>query len=204
MSIAAQPRECVSLSSAPKSSCNCIYMSSAGKLPRKYDWTGSPVSRGFAPQMRTKVLEPLATLVAVAALQWNNPFPRQRSISRVLRLQQSTLDLMCARSPSRSQCYPQMRRLRGSLRYDLKKLRRYQGKLGPAATLRTCYEESGADYVRQRELASLGIACTVIAPSLIPTKLDVQRKHDEYDAEHWRASFAPASGHTVRAPTAAE
>ena len=34
----------------------------------------------------------------------------------------------------------------------------------------------------QRELATWGLACTVIAPSLIPTKPGVQRKHDKYDA----------------------
>lgn len=47
-----------------------------------------------------------------------------------------------------------------TLSYDLTNLRRYLEKLGPAATLRACYEASGAGYVLQRELASWGIACT--------------------------------------------
>ena len=40
------------------------------------------------------------------------------------------------------------------LSYDLKQLRRYLERLGPAATLRACYERSGAGYVLQRELAT--------------------------------------------------
>ncbi len=65
---------------------------------------------------------------------------------------------------------------------DLRKLRRYLEKLGPVASLRACYEASGAGYVLHREFATWGIACTVIAPSLIPIKPGVQRKHDKYDA----------------------
>ena len=43
-----------------------------------------------------------------------------------------------------------------TLSYDLKQLRRYLERLGPAATLRACYEASGAGYVLQRELATWG------------------------------------------------
>lgn len=39
---------------------------------------------------------------------------------------------------------------------DLKKLRRYLETVGPAATLRMCYEASGAGYVLQRQLATWG------------------------------------------------
>ncbi len=56
------------------------------------------------------------------------------------------------------------------LPYDLKKLGRYLEMLGPADRLRTCYEASGAGSVLQRELAIWGIACSLAAPSLIPTK----------------------------------
>jgi hypothetical protein len=51
------------------------------------------------------------------------------------------------------------------LPYDLKQLRRDLEKLGPAETLRACYDASGAGYLLQRELAAWGVACTVIAPS---------------------------------------
>ena len=39
-----------------------------------------------------------------------------------------------------------------TLAYDFKKLRRYLERLGPVASLRACYEASGAGYVLQREI----------------------------------------------------
>ncbi len=90
------------------------------------------------------------------------------------------------------------------LPYDLKKLRRYLEKLGPAETLRTCYEASGVGYVLQRELATWGIACTVIAPSLIPTKPGVQRKHDKYDASQLARLFRAEELTAVHIPSEAE
>ena len=91
-----------------------------------------------------------------------------------------------------------------TLPYDLKKLRRYLEKLGPVDTLRTCYEASGAGYVLQRELATWGIACTVIAPSLIPTKPGVQRKHDKYDGAQLARLFRAGELTAVHVPTEAE
>jgi transposase len=85
-----------------------------------------------------------------------------------------TLAVLPADAPARARV--------DKLPYDLTKLRGYLEKPGPTDTLRTCYEASGAGYVLQRELATWGIACTVIAPSLSPTKPGVQRKHDKYDA----------------------
>ena len=90
------------------------------------------------------------------------------------------------------------------LSYDLKKLRRYLEKLGPVASLRACYEASGAGYVLQRELATWGIACTVIAPSLIPTKPGVQRKHDTYDAAQLARLFRAGELTAVHIPSEAE
>ena len=75
---------------------------------------------------------------------------------------------------------------------------------GPAATLRACYEASGAGYVLQREFATWGIACTVIAPSLIPTKPGVQRKHDKYDASQLARLFRAGELTAVHIPTEAE
>ena len=68
----------------------------------------------------------------------------------------------------------------------------------------TCYEASGAGYVLQRELATWGIACTVIAPSLIPTKPGVQRKHDKYDASQLARLFRAGELTAVHIPTEAE
>ena len=90
------------------------------------------------------------------------------------------------------------------LAYDLKKIRRYLERLGPVASLRACYEASGAGYVLQRELATWGVACTVIAPSLIPTKPGVQRKHDTYDASQLARLFRAGELTAVHVPTEAE
>jgi transposase len=56
----------------------------------------------------------------------------------------------------------------------------------------------------QRELATWGIACTVIAPSLIPTKPGVQRKHDKYDAAQVARLFRAGELTAVHIPTEAE
>jgi transposase len=90
------------------------------------------------------------------------------------------------------------------LAYDLKQLRRYLERVGPVAKLRACYEASGAGYVLQRELAAWGVACTVIAPSLIPTKPGVQRKHDKYDAAPLARLFRAGELTAVHIPTEAE
>jgi transposase len=90
------------------------------------------------------------------------------------------------------------------LPYDLRKLRRYVERLGPAHTIRACYEASGAGYVLHREFASWGVACTVIAPSLIPTKPGVQRKHDKYDAAQLARLFRAGELTAVHVPTEAE
>ena len=65
---------------------------------------------------------------------------------------------------------------------DESALRRYLARLATDGPLHVCYEASGAGFVLQRVLTAWGYACTVIAPSLIPTKPGVQRKHDRYDA----------------------
>ena len=47
--------------------------------------------------------------------------------------------------------------------------------------VRACCEASGAGYVLHRAMREWGYACDVIAPSLIPKRPGVQRKHDKYD-----------------------
>ncbi|HVY88174.1 MAG TPA: IS110 family transposase, partial [Hyphomonadaceae bacterium] len=64
---------------------------------------------------------------------------------------------------------------------DLAKLRRFCERLvAGGGVIRACYEASGAGYVVHRALTSWGHHCDVIAPSLIPTKPGVQRKHDKH------------------------
>jgi transposase len=56
-------------------------------------------------------------------------------------------------------------------------------KLGPATNLRVCYEAGPTGYVLYWQLTQMGIACQVIAPSLIPTKAGDRVKTDRRDAE---------------------
>jgi hypothetical protein len=65
---------------------------------------------------------------------------------------------------------------------DLAKLRSVFERLAKDGELRAYYEASGGGYVLQRAMRAWDYHCDVIAPSLIPTKPGVQRKHDKYDA----------------------
>jgi len=65
---------------------------------------------------------------------------------------------------------------------DLPKLKRWLERVARDGELRSCYEASGAGYVLHRALQAWGYACEVIAPSLIPQRAGVQRKHDKHDA----------------------
>ncbi len=87
---------------------------------------------------------------------------------------------------------------------DLPKVRRYLDRLAEGGTVLACYEASGAGYVLQRVLASWGYSCVVIAPSLIPTKPGVQRKHDRYDAAQLARLFRAGELTAVRVPSEGE
>jgi transposase len=55
-------------------------------------------------------------------------------------------------------------------------------KLGPAERLECCYEAGPCGYGLQRQLTGLGAACSVVAPSLIPTRPGDRIKTDRRDA----------------------
>jgi transposase len=56
-------------------------------------------------------------------------------------------------------------------------------KLGPVENLRCCYEAGPTGYGLYRQLVRLGVACIVVAPSLIPVQVGDQVKTDRRDAE---------------------
>jgi len=87
---------------------------------------------------------------------------------------------------------------------DLPKLRRYLTRLARDGTLRICYEASGAGFVLYRALRGWGYHCDVIAPSLIPTKPGVQRKHDKYDAVQLARLYRAGELTPVRVPSEAD
>lgn len=61
-------------------------------------------------------------------------------------------------------------------------IRRVIRKLGPANQLRACYEAGPTGYVLYWQLTALGVACEVVAPTLVPTKAGDRVKTDRRDA----------------------
>lgn len=87
---------------------------------------------------------------------------------------------------------------------DFAKLRRVFERLAQGGAVRACYEASGAGYVLHRAMRAWGYHCDVIAPSLIPTKPGVQRKHDKYDAGQLARLYRAGELTAVHIPTEAE
>lgn len=87
---------------------------------------------------------------------------------------------------------------------DLAKLKRLLDRLAHDGELHACYEASGAGYVLQRAMRDWGYACEVIAPSLIPQRPGVQRKHDKRDACELARLYRAGELTPVRIPTEAE
>jgi transposase len=70
----------------------------------------------------------------------------------------------------------------GTIANEPAALRKVMRMLGPAEALRVCYEAGPTGYVVYWQLVALGVACEVIAPSLIPTKAGDRVKTDRRDA----------------------
>ena len=70
-----------------------------------------------------------------------------------------------------------------TLPHDVVKLRRLLERVQQRGEVHACYEASGGGYTLQRRLASWGVRCDVIAPSLIPKRPGDRRKTDERDAQ---------------------
>ena len=65
----------------------------------------------------------------------------------------------------------------------LESVRKMISKLGGPEGLKCCYEAGPTGYVLYWQLTQLGVACEVIAPSLIPTRAGERVKTDRRDAE---------------------
>src|SRR5215470_13182019 len=83
-------------------------------------------------------------------------------------------------------------------------VRKLIGKLAPGATLKCCYEAGPTGYVLYWQLTQLGVACEVIAPSLIPTKAGDRVKTDRRDAEKLARCYRAGELTAVRVPNAAQ
>lgn len=87
---------------------------------------------------------------------------------------------------------------------ELPKLKRWLERVAREGEVRACYEASGAGYVLHRALAEWGYACAVIAPSLIPQRAGVQRKHDTRDAADLARLYRAGELTAVRIPSEAD
>jgi transposase len=82
-------------------------------------------------------------------------------------------------------------------------VRKLVGKLAPAATLKCCYEAGPTGYVLYWQLTQLGVACEVIAPSLVPSKAGDRVKTDRRDAEKLARCYRAGELTAVWVPDAA-
>jgi transposase len=77
----------------------------------------------------------------------------------------------------------------GTIANRAESIRNLVKKLGPAEQLKVCYEAGPTGYVLYWQLAELGVACEVIAPTLVPMKAGDRVKTDRRDAERLVRSY---------------
>jgi transposase len=77
----------------------------------------------------------------------------------------------------------------GTIANRAESIRKLVKKLGPSDQLKACYEAGPTGYVLYWQLAELGVACEVIAPTLAPMKAGDRVKTDRRDAERLARSY---------------
>jgi transposase len=77
----------------------------------------------------------------------------------------------------------------GTIANRAESIRKLVKKLGPVEQLRVCYEAGPTGYVLYWQLCELGVACEVIAPTLVPVKAGDRVKTDRRDAERLARSY---------------
>lgn len=91
----------------------------------------------------------------------------------------------------------------GTIPNRAESVRRLVKKLGPAESLRVCYEAGPCGYVLYWELTALGVKCEVVAPTLVPVKSGDRVKTDRRDAEKLARSYRGGDLTAVWVPDAA-
>lgn len=76
-------------------------------------------------------------------------------------------------------------------------------KLGKPEALRVCYEAGPTGYVLYWQLAELGVACEVVAPTLVPVRAGDRVKTDRRDAEKLARCYRAGDLTAVWVPDAA-
>jgi transposase len=77
----------------------------------------------------------------------------------------------------------------GTIANRAESIRKLVKKLGSGEQLKACYEAGPTGYVLYWQLAELGVACEVIAPTLVPMKAGDRVKTDRRDAERLARSY---------------
>ena len=77
----------------------------------------------------------------------------------------------------------------GTIANRAESIRKLVNKLGPVDRLKACHEAGQTGYVLYWQLAELGVACEVIAPTLVPMKAGDRVKTDRRDAERLARSY---------------
>lgn len=80
-------------------------------------------------------------------------------------------------------------KLRGQIPNEPAAIEALMERLGPAGSLRVCYEAGPCGYVIYRQLRKLGIHCDVIAPSMMPKRPGDRVKTDNRDALNLARSY---------------
>lgn len=91
----------------------------------------------------------------------------------------------------------------GVIPNSLPAIRKLVAKLGPTKQLKACYEAGPTGYVLYWQLTQLGVACEVIAPSLVPAKAGDRVKTDRRDAEKLARCYRNGDLTAVWVPDAA-
>jgi transposase len=81
-------------------------------------------------------------------------------------------------------------------------IRRFVDRLGGPAGLAVCYEAGPGGYALWRLLTSMGVACDVVAPSLVPVRAGDRVKTDRRDAKKLVALYRAGLLRFVAPPTA--
>src|SRR5438045_5698739 len=95
-------------------------------------------------------------------------------------------------------------RAMGVIPNRLESVRKLVKTLGPVQHLKACYEAGPTGYVLYWQLTQLGVACEVIAPSLVPTKAGDRVKTDRRDAEKLARCYRAGELTAVCVPDAAQ
>ncbi len=91
----------------------------------------------------------------------------------------------------------------GTIANSEESLRRLVRKLGPVTRLKACYEAGPHGYSLYWQLTKMGVDCSVIAPTLIPTKSGDRVKTNRRDALKLARSFRSGDLTAVWVPDAA-